>query len=66
MEKNQKRYMDSDNFIVYIKTDDIFKDIEEDREKKFETSNYELDSALPKRKKVIGLIKDELDVKIMK
>ena len=25
--------MDSDNFIVYIKTDDIFKDIEEDREK---------------------------------
>ena len=58
--------MDSDNFIVYIKTDDIFKDIEEDREKKFETSNYELDSALPKRKKVIGLIKDELDVKIMK
>ena len=58
--------MDSDNFIVYIKTDDIFKDIEEDREKKFETSNQELDNALPKRKKVIGLIKDELDVKIMK
>ena len=35
-------------FIVYIKTDDIYKDIAEDAETKFDTSNYELDRLLPK------------------
>ena len=41
-------------------TDD--KDIAEDVETKFDTSNYELDRLFPKGKneKVIGLIKDEL------
>ena len=29
-------------FIVYIKTDNIYKDIEEDVETRFDTSNYEL------------------------
>ena len=55
------------HFIVYIKTDDIYKDIAEDIETRFDTSNYALDSTLPKRKnkKVIGLMKDELDGKIM-
>ena len=54
-------------FIVYIKTDDIYKDIAEDAETKFDTSNYELDRLLPKWKnqKVIELMKDELDGKIM-
>ena len=44
------------------KTDDIFKDIAEDVEIRFDTSNYELDKPLPKEKnkKVIGLIKDKL------
>ena len=40
-----------DSFIVYIKTDDIYKDIAEDVETRFDTSNYELDRSLPKRKK---------------
>ena len=40
--------MDADSFIVYIKTDDIFKDIAEDVETRFDTSNYELDRPLPK------------------
>ena len=40
------------------KTDDIHKDIAEDIETRFDTSNYELDRPLPegKYKKVIGLI----------
>ena len=66
-EKAKLCYMDTNGFIVYIKTDDIYKDIPEDVETIFDTSNYELDRPLPKekKKKVIGLIKDELDQKIM-
>ena len=47
-------------FIVYIKTNDIYKDIAEDVEIRFDVSNYELEKLLPKgkSKKVIGLIKD--------
>ena len=41
--------MDTDSFIVYIKTD-IYKDIAEDFETRFDTSNYELDNSLPKGK----------------
>ena len=54
--------MNTDSFIVYMKSDDIYKDIAEDVETRFGTSNYELDRLLPKwkNKKVIGLIKDEL------
>ena len=54
--------------IVYIKTDDIYKDIVEAVKTKLDSSNYELDKPLPKRKKkkVIGLMKDELGGKIMK
>ena len=35
--------MDTDGFIVYIKTDDIYKDIAEDVDTRFDTSNYELE-----------------------
>ena len=68
-EKAKLYYMDTDIcFIVYIKTDDIYKDIVEDVEIRFSTSNYELERPLPKgkNKKVIGLMKDELGGKIMK
>ena len=66
-EKAKLCYMDTDSFIVYIKTEDIYKDIAEDVETRFDTSNYELDRPLPKgkNKKVIGLMKDELGGKIM-
>ena len=58
--------MDTDSFIAYIKTDYIYKDIAEDVETRFDTSNYELDRLLPKKKKkVIGLMRDELGRKIM-
>ena len=60
-------YMVTDSFIVCIKTYDIYKEIAEDVESIFDTSNYELDRPLPKgkNKKVIGLMKDELGGKIM-
>ena len=50
--------MDTDSFIVYIKTYDIYKDIAEDVETRFDNSNCELDTPLPKEKykKVIGLM----------
>ena len=51
-----------------MKTDDIYKDIAKDVEKKIDTSSYEIDKPLPKGKneKVIRLIKDQLGGKIMK
>ena len=61
-------YMDRDSFIVHVKIEDIYKDIPEDVETRFETSNFELGRSLPKgkNKKVIGLMKDELGGKIVK
>ena len=42
--------MDISSFIVYIKTDDIYKETVEDVETRFDTSNYELDRPLLKGK----------------
>ena len=42
--------MVADSFIVYIKTDDICKDIAENVETRLDTSNYELGRPLPKGK----------------
>ena len=47
--------MDTDSFIVYIKTDYIYTDIAEDVETRFDTSNYELDRLLPKEKNEKGM-----------
>ena len=60
-------YMDTDNFIMSIKTNDFYKDIGNDFEKRFDTSNYELNRPLPtgKNKKVIELMKDQLGGKII-
>ena len=43
-------YMDTDSFIVHVKTDDIYKDIAEDVETRFDTSNYEIDRPLTMKK----------------
>ena len=50
-----------------IKTKDFYKDIANDVEDRFDTSNYEVNRALPtgKNKKVIGLMKDELGGKVI-
>ena len=61
-------YMDTDSFIMHIKTKDFHKDIANNVEKKYDTSNYTVERPLPigKNKKVIGTMKDELGGKIMK
>ena len=66
-EKAKFCYIDTDSFIVYIKTDDNYEDITENVESRFDTSNYELYWPLPKEKnkKLIGLMKDELCGKVM-
>ena len=60
-------YMDTDSFIINIKTKDFYEDIANDVEERFDTSNCEVNRPLPKgkNKKVIGLIRDELGGKIM-
>ena len=42
--------MDTNSFIVSIKTEDIYSDIVKDIERRFDTSNNELDRPLPKGK----------------
>ena len=74
-------YMDTDSFVMHIKTNDFHKDIASDVENRFDTSNYEINTAEPsslersalarrplptgKNKKVIGLMKFELGGKII-
>ena len=60
-------YMDTDSFIMNIKTNSFYRDISNDVENRFDTSNYELERPLPtgRNKKVIGLMKDELGGKII-
>ena len=61
--------MDTDSFVIYIKTEDFYKDIANDVERWFDTSNYDENDERPlpigKNKKVIGLFKDELGGKII-
>ena len=59
--------MNTDSFIINIKTEHFYKDIADDVEKRFDTSNYEVNIPLSigKNKKVIGLMKHELGGKIM-
>ena len=60
-------YMDTDGFIMHIKTEDFYKDIANDVEERFDTSNYEVNRPLPrgKNKNVIGLMKDEKGQKLI-
>ena len=61
-------YMDTDSFILDIKTDNFFEDNKEDLKKWFDTFNYHKDMILPEEyaknanvnKKVIGKMKYEL------
>ena len=60
--------MDTESFIVHVKTDDIYKNIPKDVETRIDTSTFELDRPLSKAKdkKVIWLMKVELGRQIMK
>ena len=66
-EKAKLCCMDTVSFIVYIKTDYIYKGIAVDVETRFNTSNYVLERPLGKgkNKQVIGLMKDEIGRKIL-
>ena len=62
-------YIDTDSFIILIKTEDFYKDIADDVEKWFDTSNYDKNGKRPLpigiNKNVLGKFKDELGGKIM-
>ena len=61
--------MDTESFIMYIKTEDFYEDIANDVERWFDTSNYDKKDNRPlligKNKKVMGKFKDEIGGKIM-
>ena len=60
--------MTLESFIVYIKVDGTYKDIVEDIETRFETRLQimnQINQCLKEKKKVAGLMKDELDRKIV-
>ena len=62
-------YTHTDSFIMYIKTNDFYKDISADVKKWFDTSNFNKNDKRPleigKNKNVLGKFKDELGSKIM-
>ena len=60
-------YMDTDSFIMNIKTNDFYNDVSDDVDNRFDTSNYEVKRPLPigKNKIVIGLMNDELGEEII-
>ena len=53
--------MDTGSFIMNIKTNDFYKDISDDVDNRFDTSNYAAKRPVPigKNKKVIGLMNNE-------
>ena len=61
--------MDTDSFVYGIETEDFYRDIAKDVEKRFDKDGYLKDDnrSLPigKNKKMIGLMKDNLGGKIM-
>ena len=62
-------YMNTDSFVINIKTEDFYKDICNDAEKWFDTSKYDKNDKRPLpiaiNWKVIGKFKDELEDKII-
>ena len=62
--------MDTDSFIIHIRTEGFFENISNDVEVWYDTSNYDKNDKRPlpigKNKKVIGLLKDEVGGKMMK
>ena len=69
LEKLKLCYMDTDSLVYDIKTEDFYGDIANDVEARFNTSGYSETDFRPLpiglKKKVIGLMKDELGGKIM-
>ena len=61
-------YINTDSFLVHVKTDDIYKDIAKDVENKIATSIYKIGRPLPirKNKNGVGLMKDESGGQVIK
>ena len=63
-------YTGTDSIIAYIMSEDFYRDIADDVERWFDTSNYDVNGKRPlpinKKKKLYGFFKDELGGKIMK
>ena len=59
--------MNTESFIIHIKTEDFYKDIADNLKKRHDISNYEVDWPLPHgmNKKVIDLMNDEPGGKII-
>ena len=57
--------MEANRFIVCIKTENIYIEIAKDVQARFDTSNYEYEKPKGKNEKLIGLIKDEVSLKLM-
>ena len=68
-DKTRLCYMDTDSFIIHIKTEDFYEDIADDDEKLFDTSNYDKNDKRPLligiKRKVIDKFIDELQGQIM-
>ena len=58
-------YMDTDSFIMNIKTEDFYKDIANDVEKNYDSSSYTVERPLQIGKSKKVKMKDELGGKIM-
>ena len=63
------KHIDTDSLVMHIETEDFYKDITNDVERLFDTSNYDKKDNRPlsigKNKEVISMFKDELGGKIM-
>ena len=62
------RLINTDSFIMYNKTEDFYKDIAIEVKKRFDTSNYKVDSPLEmgEKQKVLNMMKNQLGVVLMK
>ena len=62
-------YMDAGSFIIHVETKDFYRDITDDVNEWFDTSNYDKNDKRPLpigiNKKVLSMFKDELGGKIM-
>ena len=68
-DRTELSYMDTDSFVIHIITEDFYRNIANDVERWFDTSNYDETDDRPltvgMNKKGIGLFKNELRGKIM-
>ena len=57
-ENSKLCYIDTGSFIAHVKIDDIYKDIAEEVETRFDTVKFEIDQPLPKKKLKINWINE--------